>query len=153
MSEMSRAMKVVLFASSVLGLLAGIAAGVPAGKALAVRLFSRRTLAVVRDLSAFSAAQFEHSDSEHARQAVLSEIGTLELLEHPSLRPPRNAALYLAYARLAMIEQSAGHASAAQSAFAQAAEQWRLLHPSAEVTAGQMQQAVRDFDRASNARF
>jgi hypothetical protein len=153
-APMSRGMKAGFFATALLGLLSGLATGVPEGKALAVRLFSRRTVAVERELAAFSAAQFEHADAAHARQAVLAEIGTLELLDHLSLPPPRNAALYLAHARLAVIEEAAGDASAAQADFAKAARQWEALHPGSEVTAEQMKQAVRDFDSAAkDARF
>jgi hypothetical protein len=151
---MSRGMKAAFFVTALLGLLSGLAAGVPAGKALAVRLFSRRTVAVERDLAAFSAAQFEHADAAHARQAVLTEIYTLDLLDHLALPPPRNTALYVAYARQAMIEESAGDAAAAQADFAKAAQQWKALHPGSEVTAEQMKQAVRDFDAATaDARF
>jgi hypothetical protein len=148
-APMTRGMSAVAFATAILGLVAGLASGVPAGKALAVRLFSRRTLAMERDLAAFSAAQFEHADSGHARQAVLDEIRTLELLDRLSVRPPRNAALYLAYARLAMIEEAAGDPAAAQADFAKAAGQWSRLHPGEEISAEQMRQAVRDFDHAA----
>ena len=149
-----RALKIVLFVSSVLGLAAGLATGVPEGRALAVRLFSLRTLAVERELSAFSAVQFQHADAEHARQAVLSEIRALDSLQHLALRPPPNQALYIAYARLAIIEEAAGRASAAQSVQSKAAEQWRSLHPGGEITPEQMKQAVRDFDNSiGQARF
>ena len=146
---MTRGMSAVAFATAVLGLVAGLVSGVPAGKALAVRLFSRRTLAVERELAAFSAAQFEHADAAHARPAVLDEIRTLQLLDRLSVRPPRNAALCLAYARLAMIEEGSGDAAASQADFAKAAEQWSRLHPGKEISAEQMRQAVRDFDHAA----
>ncbi len=150
-AETNRAIKIAFFVSSLLGLLVGLATGVPEGKALAVRLFSLRVSAIEREFSAFSGAQFQHADAEHARQAVLSEIRTLEALQHLALySPPTNSrqrlALYIAHARLAMIEEAAGNAPAAGAARAKAAEQWRTLHPGTEATPEQMKQAVRDFD-------
>lgn len=161
-AETSRATKIGLFASSVLGLLVGLATGVPEGKALAVRLFALRTTAIERDLSAFSAAQFQHADAEHARQAVLQEIRALEALRHRELRlsgkqlSPKDFsqdhALYIAYARLAIIEEAGGDASAAKAALTKVAEQRRALDPGSDTTPEQMKQAVRDFDnQAGNA--
>lgn len=149
---MTRAGMIVGFVSSLLGLIVGVATGVPEGKALAARLFALRTVAIQTELASFSATQFQHADPEHARQAVLSELRTLDSLEHlgpQAPRSPNNAALYIAYARLAMIEQDAGNAAAMQAAVAKAAEQWRILHPGEPLDTAQMKQAVHDFDTAA----
>lgn len=159
---MSRARMLAGFLASVLGLAVGIASGVPEGKALARRMFTLRAAAIENELSVFSAMQFEHADSEHARQAVLHEIHTLESLARQSPRfatrlsaqsvaPQRDAALYLAYARLALVEQAAGDASGAQAAQAQARDYWSQLHSGAQLTPAQMAQSVREFDRACAA--
>jgi hypothetical protein len=153
-AETSRAMKIAFFCSSLLGLIVGLATGVPEGKALAVRLFALRTGAIERELAEFSAMQFKHADAEHAREAVLSEIRTLEGLQHLALQaapiqtPQKNPSqwLYIAYARLAMIEEAAGHAAEAKAALAKAVEQWRVLHPGTDATFEQLKHAVRDFD-------
>ena len=155
-AETSRAMKIAFFCSSLLGLLVGLATGVPEGKALAVRLFALRTGAIEHELAEFSAIQFQHADAEHAREAVLSEIRTREGLQHLALQVPRSQSsqkhlsqsqgLYLAYARLAMIEEAAGNASKAHAALDKAAGQWRAMHPGTETSTEQMRQAVREFD-------
>ena len=163
-AETGRTTKIGLFASSVLGLIVGLATGVPEGKTLAVRLFALRTTAIERELAAFSAAQFQHADAEHARQAVLQEIRALEALRHRELRLSQKQrsredfsqdhALYIAYARLAIIEEAAGAASAANAALAKAAEQRRALDPASDITPEQVKQAVRDFDnQAGNANW
>src|ERR1700687_2847103 len=98
---MSRAGMIVGFVSSLLGLIVGFATGVPEGKALAARLFTLRSAAIQHEVAAFSAVQFQHADPDHARRAVLSEIRTLDSLEHlgpqnfaQSPHSPGSAALY-----------------------------------------------------------
>ena len=148
---MSRTAKIVLFASSVLGLLVGLATGVPAGKHRAARLFSLRTAAVEQELSSFSAMQFQHADGLHARAAVLLEIEALEQIRQLppqyQLVPPEGE-LLVAYARLAMIEESSGNSAAAQSAWQQAQTCESRLHPGQEATKEQFRQFVRQRDEA-----
>ena len=151
-SAMSRATKLALFASSVLGLLTGIGTGVPEGKALAARLFSARIAAVDQELDAFSATQFQHADQAHARAAVLLQIQALEQIRrlprpYP-LVPPGEGELIVAYARLAMIEESSGNSAAAQAAFRQAQTWQSRLHPGYELTDEQLRQVVRQRDGA-----
>ena len=150
-STMGRATKLVLFASSVLGLIAGIGTGVPEGKALAARLFSLRTAAVDQELSTFSATQFQHADEAHARSAVLLQIQALEQIRQMprQYQPvPPDGELLVAYSRLAMIEESCGNSAAAQAAFQQARTWQSRLHPGHEVTDEQMRQFVRQRDKA-----
>jgi hypothetical protein len=101
----------------------GLAVGVPVGKARAARLFSQRSGAVAHELAAFSATQFRHADAAHARAAVQLEIQNLsQIARLPGryqLVPPQPE-LMVAYVRLGMIEESAGHSSAAREAFQQA---------------------------------
>ena len=150
-NAMSRAMKIVWFVSSVLGLTAGLATGVPEGKALAARLFSLRTVAVEQELSTWAAMQFQHADSDHARAAVLLEIQALEQIGHLppqyQLVPPQGELLF-AYARLAIIEESSGNSAAAQAAFRKARAWQSRLHPGHPVTDEQFRQAVRQRDEA-----
>jgi hypothetical protein len=150
-SAMSRATKVALFVSSLLGLLTGIATGVPEGKALAARLFSLRTAAVAQELSAFSATQFQHADEAHARAAVLLEIQALDQIRHLprqyQLVTPQGE-LRIAYARLAMVEETSGNSAAAKAAFQQARAWQNSLHPGHEVTDEQFRKFVRQRDEA-----
>ncbi len=150
-NAMGRTTKIVLFASSVLGLLVGLATGVPAGKDLAARLFSLRTAAVEQELSAFSAMQFQHADGMHVRAAVLSEIQALEqirqLPRQYQVVPPEGE-LLVAYARLAIIEESCGNSAAAQSAWQQARRWQSTLHPGHEATEEEWRQFVRGHDEA-----
>jgi hypothetical protein len=147
----SRRRMVAGFLASVLGLVLGVGTGVPEGKALARRLFTLRATAIKSELSAFSATQFRHADSEHARKAVLAEIAMLQTLARvaPQLSGPQAATpstLYLAYARLALVQQSAGDAAAAQRAQQEAQRYWGQLHPGSELSAEQMRQSVSEFD-------
>ena len=148
---MSRATKIALFASSVLGLLVGLGTGVPEGKALAARLFSIRTAAVAQELSAYSAAQFQHADEAHARNAVLLEIQALEQIRHLprqyQLVPPEGE-LLIACARLSMLEEASGNSAAAQAALQQARAWQNRLHPGHAVTDEQFRKLVRQRDEA-----
>jgi hypothetical protein len=117
-----------------------------------------RASAIRYELSSFAGIQFQHADSEHAREAALSEIRTVEALAR--LSPQLSAdshrefaqALLVAYERLALIEGAAGHGDAAQAAQARAQQQWSSLHPGAQLTLEQMKQSVREFDSAMTLR-
>jgi hypothetical protein len=150
-STMSRATKVVLFVSSLLGLFSGMVTGVPEGKALAARMFSLRTAAVDQELSRFSATEFQHADEAHARAAALLQIRALEQIRHLprqyQLVPPEGE-LLVAYARLAMIEEAAGNSAGAQAAFQQARAWQNSLHPGHDVTDEQFRKFVRQRDAA-----
>jgi len=120
---MSRSELIIGFYSSLLGLLVGLAVGVPVGKARAERLFSQRSEAVAQELAAFTATQFRHADAAHARAAVELEIQTLSQIDRLPAKyqpAPPQSALAAAYARLGMIEESAGNAPAAETAFQRA---------------------------------
>jgi len=120
---MSRSELIIGFFSSLLGLLVGLAVGVPVGNARAERLFSQRSGAVAQELAAFAATQFRYADAAHARAAVRLEIQTLSQIARlpGKYQPaPPQPALAAAYARLGMIEESAGNAPGAQAAFQRA---------------------------------
>jgi len=146
------------FLASLLGLGAGVAAGVPEGKALAGRLFTMRASAIRYELSSFAAIQFQHADSEHAREAALTEIRTVEALTRLSPQLSTDShhefaqALLVAYARLALIEDAAGRSGEAQAARARAQQQWSSLHPGAPLTLEQMKQSVREVDSSATLR-
>lgn len=103
-------------------------------------------LSAQTELSVFSAVQFHYADSDHARQAVLSEMRIDGILQRLSPRMLSGQSLYVPYARLALIEDAAGNTSASQAAFAKAKVIAREHHPKEEVTLEKMKQGLQRYD-------
>lgn len=115
---MSRLTKIVAIVSCAVGLMAGVVSGVPRGREGAAAMIDAGCLSVQNELSVVSAVQFHYADSDHARQAVLSEMRIDGILKRLSPQMLGGQSLYIPYARLALIEDAAGNAPASQAALA-----------------------------------
>jgi len=98
--------------------------------------------------SAFALQQFESADNEHARQAVLLQIRTLEQLQQTTSDPGSDGQLGFAYTRLAMIEEASGHAEAERSALDRARLWFKRAHPRDELTDEQLKDGLKRWDGA-----
>lgn len=141
-------MKTTFIVSAILGLLGGIVCGYYSAVDASQAMESAAAISVSQVTSNFSVQQFKHADPDHARNAVLEEIQILQLLEKATHGRYHSAELWVAYTRLAMIEESSNHLDAARSAIAQAKLWLKMDHPGREPTEDQMKQGVRGMDDA-----
>jgi|SRR5450432_2014227 hypothetical protein len=101
------------------GIIKGICIGVAAigivwagilGNNAAVRdsdtMQSSELMSVSMVASSFARQQFEHADSDHARQAVLFQISLLKQIERVTRDDSHKGEFLHAYTRLAMIEET-----------------------------------------------
>lgn len=98
--------------------------------------------------SDFSALQFQYADADHAREAVLFEIRTLEQLQRLAQNSTVNGELAYAYTRLGMVDESDGQATAAAAAFDEARAWMMKFHPGQAMTDEQLKDVIRRLDHA-----
>ncbi len=140
-------MKITFITCAILGLLAGVGWGTHTALQLSPEMESVAAMSASSVTSSFSAQQFEHADSDHARSAVLLEINVLEQLERATHDLSYKGKLGYAYTRLAMIEESASHPEAARIALDQG-KSWFKSGSGKEPTEDQMKGALRKMDGA-----
>jgi len=143
---MSRLTKIVAIVSCAVGLIAGAISGVSRGREGAAALIDAGCTSAQNELSVFSAVEFHYADSDHARQALLSEMRIGGILQRLSPRMLGAQTVYVPYARLALIEDAAGNTSASQAAFAKVKEIVREHHPKEEVTLEMLPQVLQRYD-------
>ncbi len=95
----------------------------------------------------FSARQFDYADADHARDAVLFEIHTLEQLHHAAPDSMQGGRLAVAFTRLGMIEESVGQADAAHASFDKARTWVKRSQPGADMNDAKLKDAVRRMDQ------
>src|SRR5271163_3489877 len=117
---MTLAHKVTFLTAAILGLGFGGYFGYSEANQISDSLASIQYIGPTKATSDFARTQFMHADTDHARQAVMLQIRLLERLEQADKTFREDGRLWLAYIRLAMIEEAAGHSDAEQSALTQA---------------------------------
>jgi hypothetical protein len=140
---MTRTTKIVMIVSAILGFSAGITGGVTTALKMTDTMQSLYVTVLPGSLFEFSSIQFHRADAAHARDAVSFEIYTLGQLQSVLPQYASQGALAFAFARLAIIEETAGNALAAQAAFEQARAYEKKLHPDKDITDEQLRHAVR----------
>jgi hypothetical protein len=124
---MTRAFKITFVAAAILGLCVGGYSGYSSAGQMSNSLESLQYFPPTSVISSFARVQFEHADTDHARQALMLQIHLLEQLELADKSFHAND-LGFAYVRLAMVEEAAGRTEAEQRALAQARARWKT-HP------------------------
>jgi hypothetical protein len=122
--EVTRAIKITFVAAAILGLGLGSYLGYSEANQISNSLESHQYITPSIVASDFARIQFMHADTDHARQAVMLQIRLLEQLEQADKTYHEDGTLWLAYIRLAMIEEAAGRPDAEKSALTQA----RAIH-------------------------
>jgi hypothetical protein len=149
--EMTRAIKITFIVAAVLGLGFGSYTGYSSADDVSNSLKSIQYLGPTSVVSDFARLQFEHADTDHARQAVMVQIHLLEQLELADKAFHADGELGFAYLRLAMIEEAAGQAEAEQGALVQARARFKRSHShSEELTDDELKNAVKRLDRAAD---
>jgi hypothetical protein len=149
--EMTRAIKITFLATAVLGLGLGSYFGYSEANQESSFLESTRYIAPTEMAAEFARVQFMRADGDHARQAVVLQIHLLEQLEQADNTFRAEGRLWLAYIRLAMIEEAAGRPDAQRSALAQARALYYRDHPRGqEQTYDELTNAVLRLDRAAD---
>jgi len=146
---MTRAMIVTFVMAAVLGLGVGGYLGYSGANEASNSSESFQYFLPTSVVSDFARVQFEHADTDHARQAVMLQIGLLEQLEQAD-KSFHAKELAFAYARLGMIEEVAGQTEAERRALAQArARDKRDRFRSEELTDDELRNVVKRMDRGS----
>ena len=145
---MTGAMKVTFLVAAILGLACGGYGGHRTAVEVSDSLKSIQYLAPANIASDFARTQFMRADTNHARQAVMLQIRLLEQLELAD-KSFHADELFLAYTRLAMVEESAGQTEAERRALDQArARDKRDRFRSKDLTDDELRNAVKLLDRA-----
>lgn len=148
---MTRAMKVTFVVAAALGLGVGSYLGYSRANETSNSLESSQYFLPTSVGSDFARVQFEHADTDHARQAVMLQIHLLEQLEQADATFRENGRLWLAYIRLAMIEEAAGRPDAEHSALTDARALYNRDHPRGqEQTYDELKAFVLRLDRAAD---
>lgn len=148
---MTRAIKITFLATAVLGLGIGSYFGYSEANEESSFLESTQYIAPTEMAAEFARLQFMRADGDHARQAVMLQIHLLEQLEQADKTFREDGRLWLAYTRLAMIEEAAGQPDAEQSALAQARALYDRDHPRGQgLTYDELKNAVLRLDRAAD---
>lgn len=145
---MTRAAKVVIIFTALLSLATGVGFGIYEANKAGSIIETAQIIAASSAASDFAARQFKYSDTAHARQAVLLEIGILERVQRVTPDSIEVGKLELAYARLAMIEKAADNKDAKRAALDQAKAWDKRLYRRDEITDEQLENAVRIMDQA-----
>src|SRR5580704_15063841 len=103
--EVTRAIKITFVAVAMLGLACGGYLGYSEASQISDSLESIQYIGPTGAASDFARIQFMHADTDHARQAVMVQIRLLEQLEQADKIFHEGGRLWLAYIRLAMIEE------------------------------------------------
>jgi hypothetical protein len=149
--EMTRAFKITISAVAILGLGVGIYLGYSDAKETSSSLESTQYLAPTGMATEFARVQFMRADTDHARQAVMLEIHLLEQLEQADNTFRGDGHLWLAYVRLAMIEESSGRADAERIALDRAKAIYHRDRPlGQEVPYGELKNTVLKLDKAAD---
>jgi hypothetical protein len=150
--EMTRAMKVTFAVAAVLGLGVGGYFGYSGANEASNSSESFQYFLPTSVASDFARVQFEHADTDHARQAVMLQIRLLEQLAQAGKTFREGGGeLWLAYIRLAMIEEAAGRPDAEQSAMTQARALYNRDHPHGqEQTYDELKNVILRFDKAAD---
>lgn len=145
---MTRAAKVAILVAATLGSVIGAGCGIFEANALESSQEFGEIITASSVPSDFAARQFKYADTTHARQAVLLELGILQQLDRVAHDTVQAGKLAMAYARLAMIEETAGNQDAERAALVQA-KVWnnKRTRGHAEITDEQLKNAVRTMDR------
>jgi hypothetical protein len=150
-NEMTRAIKITFIAAATLGLGFGGYLGHRSAIQVGDSLESIQYIPPTKIASDFARTQFMRSDTDHARQAVMLQIHLLEQLEQGDKTFREGGGLWLAYIRLAMIEETAGRSDAERSALAQARALYSRDHPRGqEQTYDELKNFVLRLDRAAD---
>ena len=150
-NEMTRAIQVTFIAAAILGLGCGGYLGRRNAVEASDSLESIQYPVPSKVVSDFARTQFMHADADHARQAVMLQIQLIEQLEQADKTFRDDGTLWLAYTRLAMIEEAAGRPDAEQSALAQARALYDRDHPRGHGrTYDELKGAVLELDRAAD---
>jgi hypothetical protein len=149
--EMTRAIKFAFLATAALGLGLGGYFGYSEANEECSLLESTQYIAPTGMAAEFARVQFMRADSDHARQAVMLQIHLLEELERADKTFREDGRLWLAYVRLAMIEEAAGRPDAERSALTEAKALYNRDHPRGQgLTYDESKDAVLRLDRAAD---
>jgi hypothetical protein len=146
---MTLAHKVTFLTATILGLGCGGYLGYSEANQISDSLESIQYIAPTIVASGFARTQFMRADADHARQAIVLQIHLLEQLEQADKSFREDGRLWLAYTRLAMIEETADRPDAEHSALTQARVLYGRNHPGGkEQTYDELKNAVLRLDRA-----
>jgi hypothetical protein len=106
---------------------------------------SSELMSITMVASSFARQQFEHTDSDHARQAVQLQISLLKQIERVTRDDSHKGEFLHAYTRLAMIEETVGNKEAEYSALDLARGYFKHV-PGQEVTDEELKNTVRLMD-------
>jgi hypothetical protein len=151
-NEMTRSIKITLLVAAILGLGCGGYRGHQSAVEISDSLKSIQYSAPTKVASDFARIQFMRADTDHARQAVMLQIRLLEQLAQAGKTFREGGGeLWLAYIRLAMIEEAAGRPDAEQSAMTQARALYNRDHPHGqEQTYDELKNVILRFDKAAD---
>ena len=148
---MTRGVKITFLVAAALGLGVGSYWGYSEADEVSASLDSTQYFVPTKIAADFARLQFAHSDTDHARQAVMLQIRLLEQLEMAD-KDYHAKDLVFAYTRLAMIEAAAGQADAEKSALAQARTHYaRASTRDEEMTDDQLESIVKRLDHAAES--
>jgi len=152
---MTRGVKTTFLAAAFLGLGLGGYWGYSEACEASDSLVSGQYIGPTYVAADFARVQFQHSVTEHARQAVMLQIRVLEQLEAAD-KDFHGSELGLAYTRLAMIEEAAGRPDAEKQALAQARARYerfrtqRVPSQREELTDEKMKTLLKRLDEAAD---
>jgi hypothetical protein len=150
-NKMTRAIQVTFIAAAILGLGCGGYLGRRNAVEVSDSLESIQYTGPSKVASDFARTQFMRADADHARQAVMLQIQLLEQLEQADKTFREDGILWLAYTRLAMIEEAAGRPDAEHSALANAKALYDRDYPRGQrPTYDELKNAVLELDRAAD---
>ena len=146
---MTLAHKVTFLTAAILGIGCGGYLGYSEATQISDSLEAIQYIGPTMLVSGFARTQFMRADADHAQQAVMLQIHLLEQLERADKTFREDGTLWIAYTRLAMIEEAAGRPDAEQSALTQAKVHYGRNHPRGEEqTYDEFKNAVLRLDRA-----
>jgi len=143
-----RAVKTTFVACTVFGLVCGSVFGYKHAIRSSESMRDGCVSATESVLSDFAREQFMHADNAHARQAVLLQIGTLQLLERAEHDPHRWGELGYAFTRLGMIEKASGSSEASAGALNEAKAWFKRARPHEDLSDEQIETALSRRDGA-----
>jgi hypothetical protein len=137
--------KIVYLSALVIGLLAGLWFGYRNASELLQAYGEAKLTTAPSALREFSRQEYARADLEHARAALLSYAGLLEVLEKAKPEKMRKEELSLTYARLALLEDEAQDPQQSRQ-FMTRARNWHIALEGRDLSDSEMKAALMRFD-------
>lgn len=148
---MTRGVKAICLAAAVFGLAVGAYRGHAEANQTSDFQQSIQYIAPTQIASDFARVQFMRADSDHARQAVMSQINLLQRLQLADKTFHSDGELAMAYIRLAMVEESVGHLEEQNRALGLARACFERAHPQGKQgTDDELKAFVRRWDKVTD---